>query len=289
MTLRFAVIGETGQLARALKIQMKHQGYQAVFFNRQALDLTASPQTIQTFINDIPSVDALIITAAYTAVDQAEDDHETAMAINGHAPGFIAKACHKRNIPVIHFSTDYVFNGKAKIPYKVIDKTDPINLYGYSKRIGELSLQASGCKHAILRTSWVFDGSGKNFLTAMLRLAETRTGLNIVGDQFGRPTYSGHLAEATLSTARGLISGIEGSSDIFHVSNTGSIISWAEFAKTIFKLKDLAVTVNSIPSKDYPTRAKRPAFSALDTDKFETLFDYKLPSWQEGLKAALAE
>lgn len=289
MALNFAVIGKTGQLARALKTQMTIQGYQSTFYDRQSLDLTAEPQIIQKFMETLGNVDAVIIAAAYTAVDQAEEEREAAMAANGRAPGLIAEACQSRRIPIVHFSTDYVFNGKSRSPYSVTDKTDPINVYGYSKRVGELSIQATGCRHAILRTSWVFDGSGKNFLTTMLRLAETKTSLNIVGDQLGRPTYAGHLAKAALSSARGLIANIEGSSDIFHVSNVGPIISWAQFAEAIFRAKQRNISVLPIPTKDYPTPAKRPAFSALNTDKFETIFDYNLPSWQEGLTAALAE
>jgi len=190
---------------------------------------------------------------------------------------------------LIHFSTDYVFNGKATTPYEITETPNPINFYGFSKREGELNIQASQCKYAILRTSWVFDGTGKNFLTTMLRLAETHTSLNIVSDQLGRPTYAGHLAQAGLSAARSLVTGNQESVGIFHVSNTGPIISWAEFAEAIFHNKNLAVTVKPIPSSEYPTRATRPAFSALSTKKFETVFDYKLPSWQEGLKAALSE
>jgi len=289
MSLNFAVIGETGQLARALKVQLKQQGYKGYFFDRQALDLSANSKTLEHFMDDIPDVDALIIAAAYTAVDEAENDREAAMAVNGKAPGLIAQACNERNIPLIHISTDYVFNGEANTPYNVTDKTDPINVYGYSKRAGELSIQASGSRYAILRTSWVFDGTGKNFLTSMLRLAETREYLNIVDDQLGRPTYAGHLAQAALSAARGLIAGLEGSSGIFHVSNTGSIISWATFAKVIFKTNSLDILVNAISTEEYPTPAKRPAFSVLNTNKFETIFDYELPSWQEGLVAAMSE
>lgn len=289
MTSHFAVIGKTGQLARALKHQIEESGDRASFYDRQDLDLTTTPDVIQRFIQNIPKVDAVILAAAYTAVDQAENDRDAAMAANARAPGLIAAECQKRNIPLIHFSTDYVFNGEAHSPYKVSDKTDPINVYGYSKRVGELSIQASGCQHAILRTSWVFDGTGKNFLTTMLRLSKTHPSLNIVADQLGRPTYAGHLAQAGLSAAKGLLEGKDGSSDIFHISNTGPIISWAEFAKAIFKAQNITISINSIPTSEYPTPAKRPAYSALDTRKFETIFDYTLPNWQDGLSAALAE
>ena len=194
MSLKFAVIGETGQLARALKVQMLVEGYDAAFFNRKSLDLSSSPDIIRKFMNTLAQVDAVILAAAYTAVDDAENNQDIAMAINGRAPGVIARACYKRAIPLIHFSTDYVFNGKAVAPYEITETPDPINFYGVSKREGELNIQASKCQHTILRTSWLFDGTGKNFLTTMLRLADTRTSLNIVNDQLGRPTYVGHLS-----------------------------------------------------------------------------------------------
>lgn len=289
MSLKFAVIGETGQLARALKVEMETQGYDAIFFNRKALDLSAPEHILRKFMDKLSSVDAVILAAAYTAVDKAETEQNMAMVINGLAPGIIAQACRQRDIPMIHFSTDYVFNGKASQPYEVTDITDPINFYGLSKREGEINIQSAKCRHAILRTSWVFDGTGKNFLTTMLRLAQTSSSLNIVSDQLGRPTYAGHLAQAGLSAARGLIADTKDSLGIFHVSNTGPIISWADFAKDIFHQKDLRVNVTTISSSEYPTAAKRPAFSALSLKKFETVFDYKLPNWQEGLKAALNE
>lgn len=289
MGLKFAVIGETGQLARALKSQIEVQNYKAVLFNRKSLDLSSPPDTIRNFMNELEQVDAVFLAAAYTAVDTAENDQDIAMAVNARAPGIIAQACRTRAIPLIHFSTDYVFNGKSTTPYEVAQTPEPINFYGRSKREGELNIEASKCQYSILRTSWVFDGTGKNFLTTMLRLAEKHKSLNIVSDQLGRPTYAGHLAKAGLSAARGLIAGIPESSGIFHVSNTGPIISWAEFAQAIFSNESLAVTVNPIPSSEYPTLATRPAFSALSTQKFQSVFDYKLQSWQEGLKAALKE
>ena len=289
MTLKFAVIGETGQLARALKDQIKHQNYQAVYFNRSTLDLSSSSAEIEKVLENIPPVDAVILAAAYTAVDKAEKEMERAMKVNGRSPGLIAKICKKHDIPLVHFSTDYVFNGKAETPYKVSDKPQPINAYGQSKYKGERLIKASGCRHAILRTSWVFDGNGQNFLTTMLQLAQSNNALNIVDDQRGRPTYAGHLARAGLSAARGLLSGRKDCCGIFHVSNTGSVISWAEFAEAIFAAEKIEAKIIKIPTSEYPTPARRPAYSALDTEKFESLFDYKLPNWQEGLKAALAE
>lgn len=289
MKPKFAVIGKTGQLAQALALEFDKEGYSATLYGREELDLANSVEAITNFLEGIPEFDVMIIAAAYTAVDNAERDMATALAVNGRAPGVIAEFCGTRNIPIVHISTDYVFNGKGAEPYTVKEKTDPVNYYGHTKRVGELNIQATGCRHAIIRTSWVFDGTGKNFLTTMLRLAETKDDLNIVGDQRGRPTYAGHLAKAAISASKGLIADIPGSSDIFHFSNSGPIISWAEFAQAIFRANNLNVLVNFITTEDYPMPAKRPAFSALNTRKFETVFDYTPPSWQEGLSAALAE
>lgn len=289
MSANIVVIGKTGQLARALKKEIDASEHTATFLDRRHLDLTSSPELIQETLNNLPACDAIILAAAYTAVDDAETDQEKAFAANGRAPGVFAAFCKTEDIPLVHISTDYVFNGKASELYKVTDPTDPINCYGASKREGELAIQRSGCRHVILRTSWVFDNYGKNFLTTMLRLGQTHEIINVVGDQKGRPTYAGHLAKATLLAAQKLILKTAECQGLFNVTNTGLAISWAEFARTIFKSQNMDVQVKAITTAQYPTPAMRPAFSALDTSKFELLFGYELPSWQEGLFAALAD
>ena len=289
MGSHLVIIGKTGQLAKALQKEIDGTKHTASFYDRSSLDLRTNAKTIAKFVESLPPCDALILAAAYTAVDQAETDKKTAIAVNGHAPGIIAKVCKVRNIPLIHISTDYVFNGRSKTPYKVSDATDPINVYGYSKRLGELAIQSSGCRYAIVRTSWLYDGLGKNFLTTMLRLAENKNEISVVDDQIGRPTYTGHLAKSVLSIADRFMSGKKIHCSVFHVSNAGSIISWADFAKTIFEFQNLTTEVTPITTQNFPTLALRPAYSALDTSKFETSFDYTLPNWQEGLAAALTE
>lgn len=289
MGARIAVIGKTGQLAKALKKAIEASSHVAVFYDRDALDLRASKKVISEFIANLPPCDGVILAAAYTAVDLAESDKDTAMTVNGDAPGIIARVCKTRNIPLVHISTDYVFKGQAARPYKITQAAAPLNSYGVSKHAGETNIQASGCRHAIVRTSWVYDGVGKNFLTTMLSLAAEKNNISVVDDQMGRPTYAGDLAKSVLKIMDGLIAQKEGCNGIFHVTNTGPVISWAEFAMAIFKAQNIDTQITAIPSSDYPTPAKRPSYSALDTSKFETLFDYKLPSWQEGLSAALAE
>lgn len=288
------VIGETGQLARALKARAQTGDITATFLNRAACDLSGPAEAIKAAVEPhLSGADVVIIAAAYTAVDAAEDDYDTALAVNGKAPGIIAVAAKNARCPVVHVSTDYVFSGDASTPYTPDLTIDPLNAYGCSKAQGEAAVMAGNPQSAILRTSWVYDGTGKNFLTTMLRLAETRDTLSVVGDQIGRPTYALDLAGACITAAEALFSGKDGAAGIFHVSNSGSAISWAEFAKAIFETarETLAhpITVNAIPSTEYPTPAKRPAYSVMDIASFESVFDIRLPEWQDALHRAFKE
>ncbi len=290
MSLRLAIIGKTGQLARALLREGREQGHDIIALDRNALDLTSSPDSITSTIESLPSdIDALIIAAAYTAVDQAETNASTAYAVNAAAPATIARACAQHDIPLIHISTDYVFAGDGHQPYQPDDDTDPLGVYGASKLDGELAILESGARALILRTSWVFDGSGNNFLTTMLRLAEIRDELRVVDDQIGRPTYAGHLALATLKAAETLVNEPDMETGIYHVTGGGEPISWADFAISIFKTTEKDMQVERIPTSEYPTPAERPSYSVLDTDSFERNFNHPLPDWQNGLAAALQE
>lgn len=285
--IRLAVIGESGQLARALKTSVKTREIDARFYGRDALDLTADAQAITDLIDGL-DVDALIIAAAYTAVDAAETDIETARKVNTDAPIIIAKACAKHNIALVHISTDYVFDGMgAHGPYSVDAPTAPINVYGHSKRGGEIGITAligsDDLRAAVLRTSWVFDGTGKNFVTTMLRLGQTRDALSVVGDQVGRPTFAGHLADAALDILPHVMAGK--ASGIYHVTGAGDPVSWADFARAIFAMADLTVAISDIPTSDYPTPAARPAFSVLDLSRFTGEIT-ALPNWRTGLKQA---
>jgi len=288
MSLRIAIIGKTGQLARALLAEGEELGHEIIALGRDALDLTASPANIETAIIGLPSgLDALILAAAYTNVDGAETDSSTAYAVNATAPAVIARICAQHDIPLIHISTDYVFDGENDVPYMPDDDTDPLSVYGASKLDGELAVLESGARALILRTTWLYDGSGKNFLTTMLRLAESRDVISVVDDQIGRPTYTGHLAQAILKAADVFSQEPDMPTALHHVTNGGEPISWAGFAKAIFKSANKNVKVDNIPSSDYPTPAERPAFSVLDTDSFERTFRHPLPDWQAGLRAAL--
>ncbi len=294
MTLtRLGIIGETGQLARALTEICRGKAIDLIVLNRQSLDLSASKIDIQSNLLKFKNVDAVINAAAYTAVDAAENDEIIATRVNAEAPELFAIYCKRRDIPFIHISTDYVFDGNSPTPYQVDSPTAPLGVYGRTKFLGENHVKDVGGNFAILRTSWVYDGIGKNFMTTMLRLAQDRTILSVVEDQFGRPTYAKHLARACLSCALGLLQDGEKNSGIYHVSNTGPVISWAHFARSIFEQAENKlphkVDVKGIPSFEYPTLAKRPAYSALDISKFHDHFDYLLPGWQIGLVDAIRE
>lgn len=280
--MKIGVIGRTGQLAQALAAHAP----KAQFYGRDALDLTWNTHAIENFILNL-DVDALIIAAAYTTVDAAESDADTAFAVNAVAPAVIASACAARGIALIHVSTDYVFNGWGDRPYNVSDDCEPLGVYGQSKRVGEQGVLAAHPTAAVVRTSWVFDGTGKNFFTTMIRLASTRETLTVVADQFGRPTYAGHLARALLAMVDDVTAGHAGG--MYHVTGTGAVINWADFSRAIVNItaaqRGHVTTVTDITTADYPTPAARPAYSALDTSKYETAFG-ALPDWQDGLKAA---
>lgn len=288
MSLRIAVIGKTGQLARALLHEGEGLGHEIIAIGRDALDLTSPASEIEATIAALPSgLDALILAAAFTDVDGAETKPNLAYAINATAPAIIARVCAKLDIPLIHISTDYVFDGDADISYLPDDDTDPLGVYGASKLDGELAVLEAGARALILRTSWLYDGEGRNFLTTMLGLAKQGDAISVVDDQIGRPTFSRHLALAILKAADVFAQEPDIETSIHHITNGGEPVSWAGFAKAIFKAKGLDIKVEDIPSSDYPTAAERPAFSVLDTDSFERTFHHPLPDWQAGLRAAL--
>lgn len=288
MSLRIGVIGKSGQLARALLREGEDTGHEVIALGRDALDLTWPRGDIEAAITGLPSgMDALILAAAFTDVDGAETRSELAYQVNATAPAIIARACAKLDVPLIHISTDYVFDGESDAPYLPDDDADPLGVYGASKLDGELAVLESGARALILRTSWLYDGDGQNFLTTMLRLADTHQTLSVVDDQIGRPTFSGHLAQSIFKAIEVFIQDTEMDTSIYHVTNGGEPVSWADFAREIFRLKDLDVKINDIPSSEYPSTAERPANSVLETERFERAFRCPMPDWKAGLRAAL--
>lgn len=283
--MRWLVIGKTGQLARALQAELGAAS-SAVFLDREALDLEAIDHDV--LWERVQQADCVIIAAADTAVDAAETHAERAMAVNADAPRAIARAAFKAGVPVVHLSTDYVFDGTMRTPYPPDARTHPVNAYGRSKMKGERAVLLAQPRAAVLRTSWVYDTQGRNFVTTMLRLGAERERLRVVADQIGRPTRARDLARACLTVGRALHEGHPGASGIFHVTNTGEPTSWAGFARAVFAAAGMDTQVEDIPSADYPQAATRPAFSVLDTTKFERTFGTVLPDWREALQSALA-
>ncbi|EPG2417838.1 dTDP-4-dehydrorhamnose reductase [Stenotrophomonas maltophilia] len=235
-----------------------------------------------------PSV--VVNAAAYTAVDRAEQDVEAAFAANAQAPGMIARWCAAHGVPFVHYSTDYVFDGQGSAPYCEDEPTAPLGVYGTSKRDGEDAVRAAGGRHLIFRTAWVYASHGANFLRTMLRVGAERDQLRVVADQIGTPTPAALIADVTAQALQhpGQLSGT------WHLTASGQT-SWHGFAEAIFA-EALATgvlakvpTVEAIPSSEYPTPAKRPAWSVLDNRKLQQDFGIVLPTWQDGLKRVVAE
>jgi dTDP-4-dehydrorhamnose reductase len=233
--------------------------------------------------------DVVVNAAAYTAVDRAEEERDAAWRANAEAPGIIARWCAAAGVPLVHYSTDYVFDGQGTRPYREDDATAPLGVYGASKLAGEEAIRAAGGRHLIFRTAWVYASHSANFLRTMLRVGAERDVLRVVADQVGTPTPAALIADVTaqaLQHAGGL-------SGTWHLTATGET-SWHGFAEAIFaeavsagKLAR-APKVEAITTADYPTPARRPAYSHLDVRKLESDFGIVLPNWQEGLKRVIA-
>ena len=285
--MKILVLGCKGQLGRCLNDQLKGTDHEVIYTSREQIDIADFEVTKSKILEFSP--DLIINATAYTAVDKAEEDQKTANLINHLAVKNIADICNQLECWLIHVSTDYVFDGNTKIPYKEDDQTNPQGAYGETKLNGELAIQSSGCKHIIIRTAWVFSEYGNNFLKTMLRLGAERDELSIVGDQIGCPTYAQDIARSIVEIVPQLNSRKD--NDIYHYCGDQPC-SWYDFANAIF---DQAMTnnlkipsiVNSIETSAYPTPAKRPAFSVLDCSKIENEFGVLLSNWQEGIRQVI--
>jgi len=283
--MKVLVIGRSGQLATSLLSAAKPQGIQLLAASRPQLDIT-SPASVRNTLEDVRP--ALVINAAaYTAVDKAEEERDMAFAVNAEGPAHLASECRRLDIPLIHVSTDYVFDGRKQAPYTEDDAPAPLNVYGQSKLAGEEAVRQVWAKHIILRTSWVFSPFGHNFARTMLRLAQAHGTLNIVADQHGSPTYAPHLAGAILRLVSKLQSGQDSLPwGIFHLCGSGET-TWHGFAREIFscsaRLGGPTAEVQAISTAEYPTPARRPANSRLSCAKLEQSFGIRLPRWQEGV------
>lgn len=274
------VFGRTGQVARELA------SYQDVLcLERSKADLSDPKVCAQAIHAHKPQ--AVINAAAYTAVDQAEGEEALATIINGDAPGAMALACAALDVPLVHISTDYVFNGGGGVPWQPEDATGPLGAYGHSKLKGEQSIAGAGGCHAILRTSWVVSAHGANFVKTMLRLGRERNRLNIVADQIGGPTPARSIAAACVGMAGQLVAE-PSKKGIYHFSGAPDV-SWADFAREIFARAGIACDVADIPSSDYPTPASRPLNSRLNCATLETVFGISRPDWRQGLRDILKD
>jgi dTDP-4-dehydrorhamnose reductase len=283
--MKILLTGAAGQLGHELQKSLAPLG-ELHAFDRCTLDL-ADPDAIARTLREI-GPDLIVNAAAYTAVDKAENDTAAALAINVTAPDLLATEAKKTGARLIHYSTDYVFNGEGTKPWLETDTVAPINVYGGTKWAGEQAIINSGCRHLILRTSWVFGLHGANFMNTMLRLARERDSLGIVADQHGAPTWTRHLAQATVQLAR-----IPDAHGLYHLANAGQT-TWADYAEAIFAeavrlgLLPQAPTIRRLTSADFPTPAKRPSNSRLDCSRIARDYGVVMPDWRHALTACLA-
>lgn len=286
MTRRYVVTGRQGQVARSLIEQgALWSDIEIVPLGRPELDLADSGRIAAVLEAALP--DLIISAAAYTAVDQAESDEPAALVVNGRAPGEIARVARQLGVPVIHLSTDYVFDGSKLEPYVEDDTVAPHSVYGRSKLEGERALAAATANFAILRTAWVYSPFGKNFVRTMLRLAESRDTLGVVDDQIGNPTSASDIADGVLKVADNLLaSGDKNLRGVFNMAGAGTA-SWADFAIEVFRLSGEfggpTAVVNRIPTSAYPTPARRPANSQLDCRKIAQIHGVRLPDWKQSV------
>jgi dTDP-4-dehydrorhamnose reductase len=282
--VRLVVTGRDGQVAASLlEAGQAHAGVEVVAIGRPELDL-ARPETIVDAIA-LAKPDIVVSAAAYTAVDLAEDEPDLAFAINATGAGKVAEAAARLGVPIIHLSTDYVFDGSASRPYLETDATAPLGVYGASKLAGEQAVAAAGPRHLILRTAWVYSPFGKNFAKTMLRLAADRDEISVVADQWGNPTSALDIADAILHAAA-MLHGDKSVSAFgtYHLAGTGET-NWSGFARHILDTSQASggswADVRDIATKDYPTKARRPANSRLSSAKFAAVFGWSAPEWRQ--------
>jgi len=291
--VRILLLGGNGQVGRELRRSLAPLG-ELVVATRDGVDADAAanfddPTALAAMVRG-SGADVVVNAAAYTAVDKAEADADAAFRVNSEAPGAIARACARIDALLVHYSTDYVFDGSASRPYREDDATAPLGVYGISKLAGEDAIRASGARHAILRTAWVYASHGRNFLLTMLRLANERDELRVVADQIGAPTPAAWIADATADLIRRGVA----ESGTWHLVTSGQV-SWHGFASAIMEdahalgLLERMPTVVPITTAEFPTPARRPAYSVLDTTRLHDDFGIVPPAWRGELRATLRE
>lgn len=272
------VTGGDGQLGSALRLASAESHHRYIFTDIKELDITSAEAVGELFSRE--KIDIVVNCAAYTAVDLAEEQEDTADKINHKAAALLAEVCAQHNATLIHISTDYIFSGDSRRAYTEDDTPAPLNAYGRTKLSGERAVTKSGCKSIILRTSWLYSEFGKNFVKTMRNLTATHKEIKVVADQFGTPTYAGDLAEAIVQIIEG---GKYDKCGIYNYSNLGEC-SWYDFAVEIArKSGNDNCKITPCTTADYPTKAMRPRYSVLDKSKFVATFGIKIPAWQESL------
>ena len=282
--MNILVTGCKGQLGTELQKLAAGANHHWLFTDVDTLDICNKAAVEACF--DEHRIEVCVNCAAYTAVDKAEDEPELAMLINSFAPKVLADACLRHDALLMHISTDYVFNGKADRPYSVDDPVDPQSVYGSTKAEGERLIRESGCNYMIVRTAWLYSSVGKNFVKTMLMLGDTKDEINVVADQKGCPTWAHDLAIALVALLNK--NGKEPIHETFHFTNEGQI-TWHDFATAIMEIGGKACKVNPITTDQYPTKAKRPAYSVLDLSKIKDYAGIVIPDWRDSLVKCMKE
>lgn len=286
---RILLFGKNGQVGWELRRTLAPLA-EVVALDYPEVDFT-KPDDLRRIIREAQP-QAVVNAAAYTAVDKAETDEDTARGINAHAPGVMAEECRRLGAWMVHFSTDYVFDGAKNAPYQENDLPNPLGAYGRSKLAGDQAVVAAGAAHLIFRLCWVYGARGQNFMLTMMRLARERETLRVVRDQWGCPTWSRMIAEATAHAVRQALRAPDPApySGTYHLAASGAT-SWHGFAEAIIRRMPVdgrkCRAVEAIPSTDYPTPARRPAYSVLDCGKLSRTFGLRLPAWEESLDRVL--
>ena len=287
--MRILVTGTQGQVVQALMQRGAETGIEVVTIGRPQMDMADPAQTQSAIATAIAAFqpDMVVNAAAYTAVDQAEDEPELAHTVNAPSAEAVAKAAADAGLPIIQISTDYVFDGIKNTPYTESDIPNPQGIYGKSKLAGEKLVAAANSRHLILRTAWVYSPFGKNFVKTMLKLAETRDEISVVADQFGNPTSASDIADGIIAAAQRITAEPEAISwGTYNLAGTGST-HWAEFAEEIFRISAShggpPANIKHITTAEFPTKVKRPANSQLNCDAFGRAFGWKSAQWQESL------
>lgn len=281
--MNILVTGSAGQLGHSLRDIAADSANRYIFTDVAELDITDKSAII--CMMEAEKVNMVINCAAYTNVDKAEDDFDTANLINNTAVRNLAEACKQFGATLIHVSTDYVFDGSSNIPYTEDMPLAPLGVYGVTKLHGEQAVQESGCDYIIIRTSWLYSEYGKNFVKTMMMLTEERETLNVVFDQAGTPTYAGDLARVIYNIVEN--NKYKGNNGIYHFSNEG-VCSWYDFAHEISELARTECDIRPCHSNEFPSKVNRPHYSVLDKTKIKTTFGLTIPYWKDSLRVCIS-